>query len=173
MKKLALIIFALLFTIEARASTYGFGFVSFSMTTGLGGSVTNSVQVPGTFGGINPNDPAAGRFLKSVMLWCDSPAAGDQITLLQVVDTDGVVPSIVRAAFPNYPVIFDLLDTASGASSALMMPSSPLTVEAFDTEGQPTSRFLPSQLYLKFTYQAGGLGIAKTIRAVVRWGMWQ
>lgn len=173
LKNIILIAFLALWSLGSQASTYGFGFTSFSMTTGLGGSVTTSVQIPGTFGGIIPADPSQGRYLKSVMIWCDAPAAGDQITLLQVVDTDGLVPSGIRALFPDYPVIFDLLDDPSGATKALMLPGTPIIVEAFDVIGQPTTRFIPSQLYIKMTYQAGGLGLSKTMRTVIRWGIWE
>lgn len=173
MKKLLIFLIFILLSNPCLASTYGFGFVSFSATTGIGGSATVSVPVPGTFGGLNPNDPSQGRYLKNAMIWCDSPSAGDELSLLQVVDTDGVVPAPARAAFPNYPVIFDLLDTVTGLSPALFIPSSGFLAEAFDATGSPMTRFIPSQLYIKATYQAGGLGIAKTMRIVLRWGILQ
>lgn len=173
MKKiLALLLFSLS-AMTARASTYGFGFQGATGTTDITGAVTVSVQIPGTFGGVAPVDPSQGRYLKNAMFWCDAPAAGDRLSLLQVVDTDGVVPVPVRGAFPNYPVIFDLLDTATGGTSALFIPSAGITADAFDTNGQPTARFIPSQLYAKFTYQAGGLSLGKTIRVIYRWGIWQ
>lgn len=153
-------------------SNFGFGFASFSITTTLGGSATTSVKIPGTFGGIQTSDPTQGRYLKSVTVWCDAPSNGDQITLLQIVDTDGVVPVPARAAFPNYPVIFDMLDTVGGVQS-LLLASTPVEFDAFDTSGVATSRFLPSQLYLKVTFQAGDLSIGKIMRAVIRWGIWQ
>lgn len=169
-----LLVFILVFSGVAEASTYGFAFASFSATTLLGGSITTSIQVPGTFAGVNPADPTAGRYLKSATLWADSPAAGDQITLLQIVDIDGVVPAPVRAAFPNYPVIFDMLDTISGVQSTVLLPPDPpLVIEAFDTSGSAGTKFVPSGLYFKVTFQTGGLSIGKTLRVLIRWGVWQ
>lgn len=150
-------------------ATYGFGFLSFSATTTLGGTGTTSIQVPGTFGGVNPVDPSQGRYLKGALVWCDTIDADNAVTLLQIVDIDGVVPSPVRAAFPNYPVIFDLID----AGSTIMLPPDPLLIEAFDTSGLPTTRFIPSQLYIKATFHAGGLGIGDVFRVLIRWGIWQ
>lgn len=170
---LLLLILAWSDAVLATATTYSFGFQGITGNSGIDGTVTVSVQIPGTFGGITPADPGAGRYLKNAMIWCDSPATGDQFTLLQVVDTDGVVPVPIRGNFPNYPVIIDLLDNATGGTKALFIPSGGISMDAFDTNGNTTARFLPSQLYLKMTYQAGGLGIGKTFRAVVRWGIWQ
>lgn len=150
-------------------STFGFGFYSFSSTSILGGSCTDSFQIPGTFGGLVPADPANGRYLKSALIWADVPVAGDAITLLQIVDTDGVVPVPVRALLPNYPVVFNLLDDSSTA----MLPPGGLEIGAFDTVGNPATRFIPSQLYFKITFQTGGLTIGNVFRTVIRWGIWQ
>lgn len=154
-------------------STFGFGFISASATTILGGSKTISIQVPGTFSSVFPTDPTAGRFLASATFWSDATNPSDSIDLLQVVDTDGVVPVPVRAAFPNYPVIFDMIDSIGGVQSSIMMPTSPLTITAFDSSGVASARFIPSQLYIKMTFTTGLLSLGQVFRVLVRWGMWQ
>lgn len=170
--KTLLAILLLLAAGPAFALTYTFGFVSASAGTGLGSTATINIKVPGTFGGANPTDATQGRYLKNAKIWVDSPASGDSLTTLQVIDIDGVVPVPARAAFASYPVIADMLDTVSGFTPALMLPSDGYVAEAFDQNGDAMTRFLPSGLYLKAGFQAGS-GIGKTVRIVLRWGFWQ
>lgn len=150
-------------------SNFGFVFASFLQS----GNGTTSIQIPGVFAGPTPTDPTnAGRYLKNVMVWSANAADGDAITSLTLEDTDGVVPAQLQGQFPNYPVIFDLLDTVAGQTKQLPIPTAGMLADSFDPQGGPLPRFLPAQLYLKMTFAVGGLNLGRTFRGVIRWGLW-
>jgi hypothetical protein len=155
------------------ATTYTFSCCGFKIVTNSSGVATLDITVPGTFDTLNPIDPVNGRFLKSAMIWAESPYSNDRITALKIVDTDGVVPLPVRANFPNYPVIVDLIDTISGFDKAVYMPSlEPLFLEAFDTNSNNTSRFVPSGLHVVVTIQSGAIEANRNFLINIRWGAW-
>lgn len=149
--------------------TFAFAFADFDQS----GSGTVNLQIPGTFAGAAPASfIGAGRFLKNIAIWSPNAVDNDRLTNAQLADNDGIVPAPARALFPNYPVIVDFLDQISGQDKELQIPTGGITVEAFDSLGNPAPQFLPGQLYLNLTFATGG-GILRTFRGTIRWGYYQ
>lgn len=145
-----------------------------SCTTGIGGTVTNQLKIPGTFSSMDGSvAPANGRWLKETMIWTDAGAVGDKLTLLRIEDVDGVIPVPARAAFPDYPVLSYLMDqeVESPGAGGLFIPVGQLIriqpIDPLDVRGL---QFIPSGLYLCSTFTSGGLSLSKTCRINYLWG---
>lgn len=142
--------------------------IDFSATTLLGGAVTVSFKVPGTFGGLPPADPAMQRYFVEARMWPVSFQDGDAVDTLQIVDTDGVIPVPARVALPNYPVVVDFTsDAPSGAAAGQFFQSGqPVVIRGFNDTPEP----VPSGLYFTLRFVSGGLAIGKTFRGNIVWG---
>lgn len=156
-----------------------FSSLYFQKTSILGGSVDFSVQIPGTYAGINPNDPTgAGRYFKKAQIWSGTPVAGDSVTNLKVTDTDGHLSTQEKALFPNYPDLFYLYETSvpTGCNAGLIIPSAgasaPLEIYQFDQYGNPVLKFLPAQLYLTGTFNTGNGVLGTVFNCNLFWGKW-
>lgn len=150
--------------------TFYFTFAAINATTGGGGTVNVAIKVPGTFDGINGN-PRAGRFLKSAIIWCNTPTDGDAMTKFQIADTDGVIDAATQALIPTYPVILDLLEDTGAGKNVFLPTTGPITIEAFDSSGDPSAKFLPSGLYINLTFLSAALiPSGKVFRGNLRWG---
>lgn len=142
--------------------------IDFSATTLLGGTVSVAFKVPGTFGGIPPADPTMQRYFVEARVWPVSFQDGDAVDSVQIVDTDGVIPSAARAALPNYPVVLDFAsDAPSGAAGGQFFQSgTPLVIKTYNDTPEP----VPSGLYVTFRFVSGGLALGKTFRGNLTWG---
>lgn len=128
-------------------------------------------KVPGTFAGLVPSDPTAGRYFKSFHIWADIPIVTNRLDSLKLVDTDGVVPVPARAAFPNYPNIIEFFsaeDVAAGLlNGCYFHPDDGLKIEPFNEGGQSVVQFLPAGLYLVATIRGNAL---QAFRGNLVWG---
>lgn len=148
-----------------------------SLTTILGGSISFSIKIPGTYGGINPNDPTTGRYFQEALIWADAPSDGDLIHSLKLTDTDGVVTMPERAFLPNYPDIVRFYEPsiptgADGTGVLLCAVAGGTKIRPFESNAESSLRFMPSQLYLTGTVRSGALALGKTFRIQIIWGRW-
>lgn len=135
-----------------------------SATTLLGGSVTLSVKIPGTFSGLLPDDPTAGRYLSKLAIWADNPIAGDYISSIALTDTDGVIPAPARGAFANYPTIVSFAE--AGVADGAWLKSDGMVIEP----PGGTLKLLPSGLYVTASLTTGALALGHVFRMNVLWG---
>lgn len=131
------------------------------------GDASLSIQVPGTFSGYPPVDSTQGRFFDHLEICADSPASSDYIDSIDIEDSDGVIPSPIRAAFPAYPIIMNFSTdsgVATGAKAGYFFLNGCVKVSAF---GANNSVIIPSGFYLKAAIH-GGLGQSYHMNLV--WG---
>lgn len=145
--------------------------VYFSVTTILGGSAAFSVKVPGTYGGLQPTDPTAGRYFKQARCWSTAPEDGDILTGLKLTDTDGVLATAERALCPNYPDVsyfYDPQVDGQTLKTGLLLNGETM-IDAFNPAGN-APLLLPSGLYIAGTFTSGGLTVGATFRVNIIWG---
>lgn len=146
--------------------------VHMTVTTGISGSVSFSIKIPGTYGGLQPSTATTGRYFQEAHLWSDSLANGDYVKDLKLTDTDGVVPTAERALLPAYPDVVRFYDAADvdNDNGVYLNSNTPSIIKPFDQDGQPSIRYMPSQLYLTGTFVAGTLAIGRVLRCNIIWG---
>lgn len=142
-----------------------------------------SIRVPGTFGkltdgtvdlpraflGYDPNFPE-GRYLNYSEMWVDDPMAGDRVTLMQVVDSDGVIPENMRSQFPQYPVIQTFFDQeiieTSNLKAGLFLTNTPAKIGAVGE----VPVFVPAGLYIQGAFKGGSQTQGRKLRCNMVWG---
>lgn len=130
------------------------------------GIASFSLQVPGTFSGYPPTDSTQARFFDHLQICADAQNDSDYIDAIDIEDTDGVIPSPVRAAFPDYPVIVNFSTdsgVATGVKAGYYLTNGCAVIGALG-QNFPT---IPSGLYLKATIH-GGIGQSYHMNLV--WG---
>lgn len=144
--------------------------VCIAAITGISGTCEISFKCPGTFSGLDPfaSTPASGRFIKEVRLWSDALIVASRIYNMRVEDTDNVLigtgkpfpnQAAAQAVFPDYPTIISFDDSVTESGGLLkggfLPPNQQIVLIPIDPGRYD---FMPSELYLKCSCDAGSTG---------------
>jgi hypothetical protein len=166
-------------------SDHFFKHVAINVPTNASGIASFSGKVPGVFGKFltkpvtDPRSALApvseldteGRLLDSIQVWGDTFVAGDRVSKLEIVDTDGVIPQNLRARFSGYPLIKDAFESA--------VPEGARIVHGLYLNGQSPSKFrfkaesflfIPAELRILIEITAGVVTAGRIFRVNIAWG---
>lgn len=119
-----------------------------ALLTGIGSA---TLKIPGTF-----SIGAPGRYLCDASIFFGNPSVGDKINKVQVIDVDGIMPSPLRAQFPQYPILGSWEDSAvdQNFQGFFLEPSGPTKIIPSDRDNA-----LPAGMYLSIEMQKASVGV--------------
>lgn len=144
-----------------------------TVSTDENGSADFALEVPGTFSGFYGD----GRYFKEVLMWSVSGADGDRVHNLRIEDVDrilkpnqNVTDNQMRVRFPDYPVIQYMDDRDIPAENRGVYLPVDYPIKIIPIDAGRGFQFIPAQLYICGSFEAGDSAQGRTLRINITWG---